>query len=192
MRRSHRRRRAPSRRRTRRACVAARRGRAASALRAGRADSRAAARLRRGALAFTGVPLIHARARPWRDLALEHDDRFVERRCPRSSSSSRISGRSLTSNTPSTVARSAPVRMTSAFARSPSSRPSAPTMIDLPAPVSPDSTLKPRASGSVSDSMIAKFLMRSSVSIGGCACCARRVSGRGRRVRPSPAFGAAW
>ncbi len=38
-------------------------------------------------------------------------------------------------------------------------------MIDLPAPVSPESTLKPGASGSVSDSMIAKFLMRSSVSI---------------------------
>ena len=32
-------------------------------------------------------------------------------------------------------------------------------------PVSPESTLKPRASGSVSDSMIARFLIRSSVSI---------------------------
>ena len=38
-------------------------------------------------------------------------------------------------------------------------------MIDLPAPVSPESTLKPAPSGSVSDSMIAKFRMRSSVSI---------------------------
>src|SRR5690349_23200116 len=84
---------------------------------------------------------------------------------PRSSSSVTISGRSETSNTPSTVARSAPLRMRSVLARSPSSRPSAPTMIDLPAPVSPDSTLKPRASGRVSDSMIAKFLMRSSVSM---------------------------
>jgi hypothetical protein len=39
----------------------------------------------------------------------------------------------LTSNTPSTSARSAPVRTTSADARSPSSSDSAPTMMDLPA-----------------------------------------------------------
>ena len=32
-------------------------------------------------------------------------------------------------------------------------------------PISPDSTLKPRASGSVNDSMMAKFLIRSSVSM---------------------------
>jgi hypothetical protein len=54
------------------------------------------------------------------------------------------------SNTPSTTARSAPVRMRSPLARSPSRRPNAPTMIDLPAPVSPDNTLNPGASGSVS------------------------------------------
>jgi hypothetical protein len=57
--------------------------------------------------------------------------------------------------------------MRSALARSPRRSPSAPTTIDFPAPVSPDSTLKPRASGSVSDSMIAKFRMRSSVSMQG-------------------------
>ena len=38
-------------------------------------------------------------------------------------------------------------------------------MIDLPAPVSPESTLNPRASGSERDSMIAKFRIRNSVSM---------------------------
>src|SRR5687767_9618881 len=71
------------------------------------------------------------------------------------------------SKTPSTVARSVPVRTTSAVPRSPRRRPSAPTMMDLPAPVSPVRTLKPGPSGRVSDSMIAKFLMRSSVSMPG-------------------------
>jgi len=83
------------------------------------------------------------------------------------------------------LARSVPVRITSALARSPSSNPSASTMIDLPAPVSPDSTLNPGASGSVSASMIAKFLMRSSVSIAASTPC------RGPRVLPNRAFDAA-
>jgi hypothetical protein len=56
---------------------------------------------------------------------------------PRSSSSSARSSRPVTSNVPSTLARSAPVRIRSVLARSPRSRPRAPTMIDLPAPVSP-------------------------------------------------------
>src|SRR5690242_14004176 len=55
--------------------------------------------------------------------------------------------------------------MTSALARSPSKSPSAPTMIDFPAPVSPVRTLNPGASGEASDSMIAKFRIRSSLSI---------------------------
>src|ERR1700722_13311606 len=69
------------------------------------------------------------------------------------------------SNTPSTLARSVPVRTSSALARSPSRSPSAPTIIDFPAPVSPDRTLNPPASGRVTDSMIARFLTRSSVSM---------------------------
>ena len=53
-------------------------------------------------------------------------------------------------------------------------------MMDFPAPVSPESTFSPRERGRVSDSMMAKFLMRSSVSM--------RSARRALAVLPSQAF----
>src|SRR5688572_10051300 len=117
--------------------------------------------------AVTVVPLIHARVRPADVTSRLSTTRASSVSMPRVSNSSRSSERDAVSNTPSTVARSVPVRTTSAAPRSPSNKPSAPTMMDFPAPVSPVSTLNPGPSGSVSDSMIAKFLIRSSVSIPG-------------------------
>ena len=117
-------------------------------------------------LAVTGDPFTHARARPPAPAGTSRLRTSVPSlSMPRASSAASRSRRSPTSNTPSTVALSAPVRTKSLEARSPIRSPSAPTMIDFPAPVSPVSTLKPRASGSVTASMIARFRMRSSVSM---------------------------
>ena len=55
-----------------------------------------------------------------------------------------------------TSARSAPCRTTSAPARPPAASSSASTRMDLPAPVSPVSTVRPEASSSSAASMIAK------------------------------------
>src|SRR5262245_11224565 len=69
------------------------------------------------------------------------------------------------SKTPSTTALPVPPRTVSDDARSPSSSESAPTMIDLPAPVSPVSAFSPSFSRTDRRSMTAKFSMRSSRSI---------------------------
>ncbi len=61
----------------------------------------------------------------------------------------------LTSKTASTVARSAPARTTPDDARSPSRRERAPTTMDLPAPVSPESTLSPAPSSRLRSSTTA-------------------------------------
>ncbi|EKD22262.1 MAG: hypothetical protein ACD_87C00077G0002 [uncultured bacterium] len=53
----------------------------------------------------------------------------------------------------------------SALARSPRRRPTAPMMIDLPAPVSPEMTLRPPSKAIFSSSMMAKLRMFSSLSI---------------------------
>src|SRR5262245_56340148 len=82
---------------------------------------------------------------------------------------SRIAGTSVPaarSNTASTVATSASVRMTSVWARAPRISSRASTRIDLPAPVSPVSTFRPASNGVVTDSMTATLRMRSSRSIG--------------------------
>src|SRR5512137_2587066 len=81
------------------------------------------------------------------------------------SSSARSSGAAGRSNTPSTSARSHPARTASLSALLPSSRPTASMMIDLPAPVSPVSTLKPAVSCRRRRSMMAKSMMVSSESI---------------------------
>src|SRR6185312_8025611 len=72
---------------------------------------------------------------------------------------------SLRSNSALISARSAPWRTTPASARSPMARPSASTRMDLPAPVSPVSTVMPGFSSSSSVSMMAKSRMRMCVSM---------------------------
>jgi len=71
-------------------------------------------------------------------------------------------------NCPSTTADLVSARTTSLVARPPSSRLTASMMIDFPAPVSPVSTLKPPVKARCSSSIMAKFLMVSSVSIEIC------------------------
>ena len=66
---------------------------------------------------------------------------------------------------PSTLDWLAPERTMPTSERSPSSKPSASTMIDFPAPVSPVSTLKPGDSSISSCSMVAKLVMLSSLSM---------------------------
>ena len=60
----------------------------------------------------------------------------------------------------SMAAVSSPVRTRSAEARPPTSRPTAPTRMDLPAPVSPVRTLRPGSNSSSSRSMTARLRMR--------------------------------
>ena len=69
-------------------------------------------------------------------------------------------------NTAETRALSAPVRISSRDVRSPRTALRASTMIDLPAPVSPLSTLKPGPNAMSADSMTAMFWIFSSESIG--------------------------
>ena len=63
-------------------------------------------------------------------------------------------------------AASSPVRTRSPEARPPSSRPTASTRIDLPAPVSPVRTLRPASNSTSTASMTARCLMRRKRSIG--------------------------
>ena len=83
---------------------------------------------------------------------------------------------------PETSARSAPWRTTSAPARPPASSCSASTRIDLPAPVSPVSTVSPGRSSSSTASMMAKSRI--------CRCVSMRFSARSCRG-PSAAWSAA-
>ena len=76
----------------------------------------------------TSAPSTNARLRP----------------CAETSRRTIISRPSGVSKMASTAAVSSPVRTRSAEARPPTSRPTAPTRMDLPAPVSPVSTLRPR------------------------------------------------
>src|SRR5574341_150247 len=84
---------------------------------------------------------------------------------PASASFVSIGGGKL-SKSASTVASSSLWRMISAPPRSPETSPSAPRMIDLPAPVSPVMMFSPGPSSRTTSSITAKFLMRSSRSIG--------------------------
>src|SRR5579862_7784037 len=68
----------------------------------------------------------------------------------------RARGARLRSKVAETSARSAPWRTASAPARAPASSCNASTMIDLPAPVSPVSTVSPGRSSSSTESMMAK------------------------------------
>src|SRR5215216_6002574 len=93
--------------------------------------------------AVASAPLMKARLRPWA---------VISRRT--SSSSPQFSKMA------SIVAPSSPVRTRSADARPPRSRPTASTRIDLPAPVSPVSTLKPGSNSTSTASITARFRMR--------------------------------
>ncbi len=64
----------------------------------------------------------------------------------------------------STVHASAPVRMSDLSARSPRSNLSAPIMIDLPAPVSPVTAVKPGCRFHSKSSTRARFLIRSKLN----------------------------
>ena len=101
--------------------------RAAPDVRAGRADRRASRTASRSAALVASAPSTNARLRP----------------CAEISRRTIISLPSGVSKIASTVAVSSPVRTRSAEARPPSSRPTASTRIDLPAPVSPVRTFKP-------------------------------------------------
>ena len=70
-----------------------------------------------------------------------------------------------TRNTASTVHLSSPDRTRLRSARSPSTRPSAPTSTDFPAPVSPVITLRPSTSSTATSSTIARFLTRNDSSM---------------------------
>src|ERR1700751_5195967 len=63
------------------------------------------------------------------------------------------------------VARASPVRTRSDDARAPRSRPTASTRIDLPAPVSPVSTLNPVSNSTSTASITARLRMRRKRSI---------------------------
>ena len=104
------------------------RDRAAPGARAGRAGRRAGAPRSRSAAAVTSAPSTNARLRPCAVTSRRTiSSRAVARR-------RRSPGRSRMSS---------PVRTRSAEARPPSSRPTASTRIDLPAPVSPVRTFRP-------------------------------------------------
>ena len=67
--------------------------------------------------------------------------------------------------TASTEQESAPLRIRLRSARSPSTRLSAPIMIDFPAPVSPVTALNPGRNSSVRSETSARFLMRNVTSM---------------------------
>ena len=93
---------------------------------------------------WRAAPSTKARLRPWAVTSRRTIDargRRRSRRWPRRS------------------AGSSPVRTRSAEARPPSSRPTAPTSMDLPAPVSPVSTLNACSKSTDADSMTARFLI---------------------------------
>ncbi len=152
-------------RRTHRATRAANRHRATIALRAVRADSRAVRPTSASTAAVVAASVDpRARASRRRHLASEHEQAVVgvdavrvEQRCDGAR------WRRRRTRLPPSLCRRR-VRTTSALARSPNSSASAPTMMDFPAPVSPVSTLKPGASGSVTRLDDREVAMRSSVS----------------------------
>ena len=128
--------------------------------------------------AVASVPAKCTRPRP---------DRATVRRTSSSPSTSRpsltrrsrtvpLAGRSIAA---STRASSRPERMTSALERPPRRRPSASTMMLLPAPVSPVTTVSPGPSASSSSSMSANPEMRSSV----ITCLSSRPSSTPRKAR---------
>jgi hypothetical protein len=92
--------------------------------------------------------------------------------------------RRILSARPENSALSAPVRTTSGRAFCPSTRLSALTRIDLPAPVSPVSTFIPLPSSTSSSSMMAKFLTRRHRSMG------HRYHGQGVSVELGVGMGA--
>jgi hypothetical protein len=84
---------------------------------------------------------------------------------PPSSRMALISRGSLSSNTASTEQESSPVRISDLSARSPSTSLSAPTMTDLPAPVSPVTPIRPGPSSQTSSSTRARLRILRRVSI---------------------------
>ena len=135
--------------RTRRASAGGFADRAASDARAARAARRAARSDRSSAAAVTSVSLTNARLRPCA---------LISRRTIEVCSTD-------WSNTACTCAWDSPVRMRSADARPPMSRPTASTSIDLPAPVSPVRTFSPGSNSTWTASMTARCSMRRKRSI---------------------------
>ena len=133
-----------------------RRDRAAPDARAGRADRRARRASSRSAALVASAPSMKARLRPWAEISrrtISSRARPASRRWLRWS---RVSS---------------PVRTRSAEARPPTSRPTAPTRMDLPAPVSPVRTFKPGSNSSSRRSMTARWRMREgSASMHGRKC----------------------
>ncbi len=109
----------------------------------------------RSTSSVAGVSLMNAR------LPLAEISRRMTSIPPSDGSISRSTSRagrrpsSALSNVPSMMAFFAPVRRASVLARSPSSRPSAPSRIDLPAPVSPVMMLSPLSNSTSSSSISA-------------------------------------
>src|SRR5262245_41386049 len=109
--------------------------------------------------------------------------------CPASSSSAAAAPWGSRSNTASMVALSAPVRMRSGWARAPMTRRMASTTMDFPAPVSPVTALRPGPRDTVTASMTARFLRRSSLSMLGGP---RRFAGILRPTRTMPPVVSGW
>ena len=86
---------------------------------------------------------------------------------PRSRAGAITSRPSGVSKMASTAAVSSPVRTRSAEARPPTSRPTAPTRMDLPAPVSPVRTFRPGSNSSSRRSMTARLRMERKRSMNG-------------------------
>ena len=118
----------------------------------------------RSSRAGIGAPLIQQRLRP----SLATTRRITHSLSSSSSCSAshaRAAGASSRMKRAEMSARSAPSRTAAASARSPRIRLSASTRIDLPAPVSPDSTVMPASNSTSSLSMIAKFRIVISASM---------------------------
>ena len=106
-------------------------------------------------------PLSRTMLRPERVIVRETMSCPPSASTPFSSSRGRSDGQALASKSASTTARSWPARMRSRSARSPRARFIASMTMDLPAPVSPVSTLSPSVNSRFSASMSAMFWMLS-------------------------------
>ena len=112
-----------------------------------------------------GRPLIQARERPCASSTRRSSTTPGSPASPCASSHASTIGRLVASNTADNSARSAPWRNCRNSKRSPSSNASASTSIDLPAPVSPVSTVKPGSNSTSSFSTTTKLRIDSACSI---------------------------
>ncbi len=113
----------------------------------------------------TALPLINARERP-SALTTRRSRQSPSRSSALSPSQVCTNGRAEMSNSAANSARFAPPRTSVALPRSPRTSPIASTRIDLPAPVSPVSTVMPESNSTSSFSTIAKSRTCRFISIG--------------------------